>query len=307
MAEGAGIVDQPCCCRHPHMPGLYWCDSCEVVYCEACTESEYLGNKMIRRCTSCRTILKPPSKPDAPELSMTGQLVQSLTYPLAGRGKWMIVVWSVLITIIKLLSFLPLVGAVAFLIGFCLSFYLFACMLQVVACSASGDDEPPDWPELTNIWDDVIRPAMMLLATFVVSFLPAIFMGSRAARMAGASLILQGAAPLAGLIPFYACLGLGLLYLPMALLSVTLTNSLAGLDPFRVGKAIFRIWPTYLLIVVISALVFMGWRWLGGLLLTVPFAGVFLDVALGLYTVMLEMRILGLIYKVNEKRLGWFT
>ena len=43
--------------------------------------------------------------------------------------------------------------------------YLSAYMIRIIGSSADGREELPDWPELTNFWDDILRPLLLVMST----------------------------------------------------------------------------------------------------------------------------------------------
>ncbi|MDP7163370.1 MAG: hypothetical protein QF577_09360 [Phycisphaerae bacterium] len=100
-------------------------------------------------------------------------------------------------------------------------------------------------------------------------------------------------------------MAVGLSYFPMALVAVTLFDGVAGLNPFLVVSSIVKIIPAYLVACVLLAVVFAAYILvLRAFLLPISFLA---RNAISIYLLMVEMRILGLLYRAYEKRLGWFT
>ena len=52
--------------------------------------------------------------------------------------------------------------------------YLFAYMQRIVSCSAQGEDDVPDFPDVTEFWSDIFQPFLLFTGTVVISFAPAI-------------------------------------------------------------------------------------------------------------------------------------
>src|SRR6185503_2399087 len=52
--------------------------------------------------------------------------------------------------------------------------YLFAYMQRIVSSSAQGEDDVPDFPDVTEFWSDIFLPFFLFTGTFVISFAPAI-------------------------------------------------------------------------------------------------------------------------------------
>ena len=97
-----------------------------------------------------------------------------------------------------------------------------------------------------------------------------------------------------------------LFYFPMGLLALALFDSVAALNPVVIVKAIVRIPFRYLLACLLFFLVYYVNASFGGYLAEITFVGMVIQTFFSLYTMMVAMRILGLIYYANAKKIGWF-
>ncbi len=220
--------------------------------------------------------------------SFWGLLLGSFLYPFAGNGPWIIGVGALFFAVAWALSyFMSLLGAI---IGSLLLAYQVSAMMGVLSLSGAGYSEMPDWPSVTNLYDDVVRPC-------AIFFLPMLI-------YIGPTIILDAVG-----VEEWICwtvFGVGLLLMPMALLGITLSESAAALSPHIVIPAIMRIPLQY-----ISACALL-WATLplGGVLSayveSVPFLGGVLGIAVGLYLFAVQMRILGILYYANREKLRWF-
>ena len=250
----------------------------------------------------------PPGSPEEAPKSFLATLPEAFVYPFRGLG-WAVMIagavafWALGWIGARVGSFagslisLPGVGsAIAAVVGLLTTIYLCAYMLEVIGSSAKGDEAPPDWPEITYPWANVVQPTLLVIANAVFAFAPVILY--RLACHYGCQYV--GAVS-------WALVALGCVYLPMGLLAVALYRSAAGLNPFVILRGIVKVGPAYLVAVVaffanVAAAVVLQ-VWLAG---TIPHVGSILAGAVVLYLLLAVMRIVGMLYGAYEKRLGWF-
>jgi hypothetical protein len=174
--------------------------------------------------------------------------------------------------------------------------YMAAYMVKIIRETAGGDDEPPDWPDISNVYDDVLRPAILLLAAIAVSFWPV-----------GAAYAATFYDPRFGGLVLWFLGVLGVLYFPMAMVTVVMHDSLQGLNPLTVLGGIAKTCSSYVMacaVLVMAFLVCIALEW--GVRIPVPLLGELVQGIISFYFIIVEMRILGLIYRCHEHRLGWF-
>jgi hypothetical protein len=147
--------------------------------------------------------------------------------------------------------------------------------------------------------DDLLAPFLQFLGTVAACFLPVV----------AVSLFVPRDHPWAG--PALAAAILyGCVCFPMALLAVSVFDSVAAVNPLLVIPSILRIPLQYLLTVLLLGGV-LALRWTGEAflenLLPIPILVRIVFGFAGLYLLTVEMRILGLLYLANKDRLGWFN
>jgi len=102
----------------------------------------------------------------------------------------------------------------------------------------------------------------------------------------------------------------GCVYFPMAFTAVAMADSVVAVNPLVVIPSIMKVLGQYLLTVVVLGLILLI-RWLLFRLLEtilpIPLLPTVITSLLGLYLLVVEMRILGLLYRTNKDRLGWYT
>jgi hypothetical protein len=236
------------------------------------------------------------------EPSFYRSLPRTLLYSLNKRGMFLLALGAgfflIMALTVKMALFfrLSLVGLLLQITIFVFTYgYLFAYIQRIVSASAHGEDDLPDFPDITEFASDILRPFLLFAGTFVVSFAPAIAV---AIFMRESEMILFAV---------IATIGLGIFYFPMALLAVAVTDNFLALSPHVVVPSIVRVLPPYLLAcVVLGVLVTIrfGIAWLMELV-PVPILPSVIDGFVSLYLLVVEMRILGLMFRSYRARLGW--
>jgi hypothetical protein len=175
--------------------------------------------------------------------------------------------------------------------------YLVAYLRRIVTSSATGENTMPDWPDLSDLGSDILVPFLQLAGTVAVSFAPALVL----TLFPPADSTWVGGVVLASM--FVGCL-----YFPMAFTAVAMSDSIAGVNPLLVIPSMLKIPWAYLFTVMLFAVILIV-RWLGHTylprILPYPMLSWSLCNFLGLYLLIVEMRILGLFYWSKKAELGW--
>jgi len=107
-----------------------------------------------------------------------------------------------------------------------------------------------------------------------------------------------------------AAIILGCVYFPMAFMAVAMFDSIGAVNPLLIIPSIAKVLKEYALTVVMLGFILVL-RWLMDnylkVILPVPLLPTILSSLLGLYLMIVEMRILGLLYRNKKYELGWFT
>jgi hypothetical protein len=226
----------------------------------------------------------------------------ALAYPFRGGGWFVLGVGTMLA---GLLAF-----GLPFLYGYVISIFVYGCMcnylFDIVLTTANGGDKPPELPDFSDWWDDILEPILLMISTTVLCFVPSVlyFIGYLWHCW------YEGWVPdLSEPACAWGVIGLALVslyYYPMGLLAVVMFNSKRMVSPRVVIPSIARVLRPYLVVcgfMTVIALTLVVFRvvFTGGSLLA-HFAGV----ALKLWGAMASMRLLGLLYRTHKSRLGWF-
>jgi hypothetical protein len=215
------------------------------------------------------------------------RLPDAFAYPFKGSGIILILVGTVCFSFLDYFASLSVFGFIATAF---VAVYLCAFMMKIVNSSADGKKELPDWPDASDFLGDIIVPLFQVIWTGIFCFAPAIIY-----------LIF-----LHFDIFFWLLLAFGILYFPMALISVALTNSVLSINPVLVVPSIIKVPVDYLAACVILALIALLANFSQLLVSIIPLAGLVLKNLIGLYFLVVEAHVLGLIYHANQEKLGWF-
>ena len=239
------------------------------------------------------------ARPTAPA-TFTQRLPTAFTYPFRRDGLILLLGGMLFFGLLSfLLRWAILLGLI--IAGFYAG-YLFACMQKIIVTSAQGDEELPPWPDLTDFHQDIAVPLFQIGSTTLLCLAPGPVL----------MLLSRVGTPAADLGLFWLSVVLtvlGALYYPMALLAVAMADSLAGMSPMLVIPSILKVPGQYLVACGVLGLLVVGEHVTrAGLarLAPIPLLPGALRGFLSLYCLAVEMRILGLLYHTNRKRLSWF-
>jgi prepilin-type processing-associated H-X9-DG protein len=272
------------------------CENCASRHSEADANRRVIGGKVVLFCPECGgrcETLADVAERSAPkrEVTFTQELGNSFKYPFRGDGPFLLITGTIFFAILESAGFLFFSIIIAVLGGG----YLVHFFKDVVANAARGDSEPPGWPDVTEIWNDVVGPYIQFLGLSALCFGPGLVwlaMGPETGKtVIGWSLIV-----------------LGFAYFPMSLLAVSLFDSLFSLNPILILNSISRILPHYLVVLVFLVLV-GGIRELGFRMteiLSVPVLPWLVAEFVSLYVLIVTARTLGMMYHVNRRKLNWY-
>lgn len=295
------------CKIHSRNPASYFCTKCDRAYCQLCVSPRNVEGRIIRVCRDCGTECVPVEQPqDEIEIKAPyfKQLVGAFGYPFRGDGIYVLVLGTFLFVLLEFASRFAFLFIGGIMLTVFSGGYMAAFMKEIIKATANGDDEAPDWPEVSSFASDVAAPFFQMLGTTLFSFLPVIVMSIFIATQSSAT----DSAPTYGWIQFGLIL-LGCFYFPMAFLGVAMFDSVAAVNPILVVPSIARIFRDYVIVVLVLG-VAITLRYVTVLiidrLIKVWILPDMIVVFVGLYLVMVQMRMLGLLYRHRREELGWF-
>jgi hypothetical protein len=176
--------------------------------------------------------------------------------------------------------------------------YVFLFMQTIISTSANGEDRMPLYPPFESWWYDAVEPYFRLLVLLACCLAPAVLCSSYLGPDAQVFTLVLGF--------------LGFCYFPMALLAVSVCDSMRAMHPRIVIPSICRVPVEYgvycLLFIVLMVVTVWSPRWIREipvLLLRFPIYQLLAVQFFFLYISAVEMRLLGLLYHTGRQRLAW--
>jgi hypothetical protein len=292
------------CKFHPKSPARYLCTKCNRTFCELCVTSRTVGKAAKKMCRSCGIELVPLQVQisRAKQRGFFSSLPGAFIFPFRGIGVLILICAAIVFAVLGAMS----AGLFAIVAKVIFYGFVFLFMQNIIFTTTSDEKENLSLPDT----DGFIGAFFTLLGTILLSYGLAI--GGIIARLCGVDI------PVGAIV---ACVILGCLYFPMALLAAAMKDTALAANPLIVIPAILKTWFHYLIACILLMAVF-GFRQLGEFIsslagdatLTTRETSVFV-LAIGLrvvwsfvsvYMLTVMMRVLGLFYNVNKEKLGWF-
>lgn len=288
------------CANHNGVAASVVCGRCGKTLCLQCTKQQKLGMNIVEFCLGCGGQCKSLAKVEKEAAihasrpkTFAAAIAGAFKYPFSGNGLILLVAGTIFYGLLDALLGAPKVAIVFFfsIAVFVMMYgYLFAYLQRIVTTSSNGEMEPPDWPEVTEIQQDIVQPFLQLLVVQAIAIVPSWVTAS-----------------FLGPFPGYFVLVLGLIYFPMALLSVLISDSFSGLNPVFVLSSIMKAPKPYIGACIAFGMLYVMYGFVRHALyaMRIPFAPYFFYWFLFLLALMISMRILGMFYYLNRKALDW--
>jgi hypothetical protein len=295
------------CKYHPRSPARYSCPKCGLSFCDLCVNARAGRGQTGRFCRTCSVeclALKPVIQEEEVEQSFPQLVRSAFVYPLKGDGIMLLVGGGIFFLLLDgaryLAKFALFYGLVAMLVLTVFGTgYLVSYLRRILTSSAAGENTMPDWPDFTDYGSDILSPFLQFLGTVMFCFAPAI--------------VLMFAAPADSAWlgwTVFALVLLGGLYFPMAFAAVAMFDTVMAVNPLLIIPSILKIPLAYLLTILVFMAVLVV-RWLCQTFLasviSPPILSWVVSGFLGLYLLVVEVRILGLLYRTKKEELGWFN
>jgi hypothetical protein len=294
----------PAMCKyHPKSAARYLCPQCQLHFCELCVTTRSGGERtgrFCRRCSGeCVAMNVQIVVPVDHHASFFTSLPGAFAYPFKGKSLMFLILGTFFFALVDFLGSYSLYLRMVY-IG-----YTFAYLQRVIHTAAQGLDEPADWPDISEFWQDIMVPFFQTLGLFLICFGPAIGL----AFWAGFDAVKAGDADPVKLMLIIPAVIAGAVYYPMALLALAMFDSVVSANPLVVVPAMIRVPLEYLVVVLITGMIFLVKIAQGILaeLVPVPVLPDLILAGFGLYFLTLQGRLLGLMYYAKRDRLGWFN
>lgn len=203
----------------------------------------------------------------------------------------MILIWGAILGVgSDLASLLPVIGLIA---GLILAAYFCAIFFEIMITSASGSNDCIGFPNLTDLLDDLIMPFFKVVAVGLFSFSPVILFAFTMPAETGFGVV------------GFLLLVAGMIYFPMAILAVGILGTFRGMLPHIVFPSILKAGGLYWAIVGILFVVYLVENYLLGFLSEIFIVGALVSAFVSMLTLMINGRLLGLLYRNKEEELEW--
>ncbi|MCX8089792.1 MAG: FHA domain-containing protein, partial [Verrucomicrobiae bacterium] len=295
VAAAAAVGSQRCR-FHPRALARWRCPRCGQFYCELCVAVRPGGKSSNHFCRPCGVECEPVvARLELPvEAGFFASLPGAFSYPFQGSGLVLLAVGGLFFLLLKGARFVAAFGGLfglagALILTVFMTGYLFNYAKRIVASTAGGENHPPDWPELSDPFEDVLVPFGQFLALVLLCFGPAI--------------VVLGWEPFGEELSGLAALGvaaLGALVFPMGMMALAMLDRIGALNPVLLVISFFRIPLQYLVAAAVFEVI-MALYWFGGDLLAwvlpLPILPAVVFAFVSLYLLAVGMRILGLLYR----------
>jgi hypothetical protein len=286
-------------------------DSVSTLHCQIIVEGEIIKIEDLKFCKICGNECVPVKfKAAVEQVNFFAAVPQAFKYPFIGDGLMLLFGGTFFFGFLDLANYISRhalkyglrammmrVAIFTFIFGIG---YLFAYLKKIIAATSDGDPHMPDWPEFSEWQADIVTPMFQFVVVSFLSFGPALVFQIWGA-WADWDYAWLFVVPLALL---------GCIYFPMAFLGVAIFDTLAAaLKPAFVVGSILRI-PREYSVAAAEFIGIIGIRWLSeyllGVVMKIPLAPALLADLITIYLLMVEARILGLLFLSKRRTLGWF-
>lgn len=308
----ATVTSTANCKFHPHNPSRYLCPKCRGNFCELCVNTRSVAGTskyFCRKCAAeCLSVTPAASLADAEDIPFIRQIIGAFKFPLKGDGMILIAVGTVFFLLLDGARFIAKFGliygwAAVGILTVLGTGYLMAYLRRILNATAQGEEEMPDWPEIEDYSSDIVSPFRQFLSTVLFCFAPTIGLTIYALVSKGdGDTAWLGWATMSSIV-------LGCVYFPMAFMGVAMFDSVTALNPLLIIPSIIKVLKEYILTVFMLAFILLL-RWLLNshlkTILPIPLLPTIIFSLIQLYLMIVEMRILGLLYRNKKQELGWF-
>jgi hypothetical protein len=299
------------CKNHYQNLAKYKCEKCKRYLCDLCVNTRGSAAGGLKFCKICgNECTRVRFKPNVEQVNFFAAVPRAFKYPFIGDGLMLLFGGTFFFGFLDLANYISRhafkyglrammmrVTIFTFIFG---TGYLFAYLKKIIAATSDGDPHMPDWPEFSEWQADIVTPMFQFVVVSLVSFGPSLaiqFWGTWEDWDYAWMFVVPAAL-------------LGCIYFPMAFLGVAMFDTVtAALKPAFVVGSILKVQREYSVAAAVFAGI-IGIRWASeyvlGVLMKIPLLPALLADLIMIYLLMIEARILGLLFLSNRRALGWF-
>ena len=235
------------------------------------------------------SIGKPPAVPRGNFFAL---FPGAFAYPLIGSSIAFLIVGTIFYVVMEFLS------TFSFYLRVIFGGYTAAFSFHLCQSTANDPTEPPSWPDVTEFFGDILMPFIQVTVLSLACIGPAVFLLVYGGRSDSAGMALL-AIP-AGI--------LGAIYFPMGLLALSIFESVVSANPLVVFPAIVKVPLEYFLVCLVFGGIVLVQYFSESLLhrlIPMPLVPSLVAGLFSLYFLMVEIRLLGLLFYARKERFGW--
>jgi hypothetical protein len=283
----------------------YHCQNpeCGVTLSESQLVTMRAGTTSFKVCPKCRLRVSKV----VTEVSFWARVPGTFIYPFRENGAWILATSTLFLALLEVTQ--KFLGIGSFVLGTIAMGYFGMLFIDIIRTTANDDKSSMELPDFSGM-EEIRETAAQLAISGLLILSPALI----CVLLSGYSTAAEYAQRL---LPsaYWRLLalgftGMGLVYYPMGLLAVAMFDTVAAVNPVLVVPAISKTFCQYVLVLamlgvmwllreVSSMLLFaLPWSWRFACYLPIEFYS--------LYTLLVTARLLGVLYRVNSARLGWF-
>lgn len=270
------------CGNHPGADACWMCVGCEGVFCGDCVVERSFGRTRVQTCKGCGELCNPVAAGiTVEEVHLGASFGGAFAYPFRGDGGLVLLGGTLFATLLEAFaSGLGSLIAWGLLLGY---------GMTVIRTTADGRDTPPQWQDVGSV-GELFKPMLLAVATALISFGPAQWAAANEEGTLAVTLLVAGAA-----------------YAPMAWIAASVSGNLLAITPLTVLPLLLRVnasyWAACVLLVPLVVLGRLGTDALGGMM--PGLLGLAITTSMAFYLLLVEMRILGLVWAHNGDELGF--
>ncbi|MBN2120269.1 MAG: hypothetical protein JW734_04365 [Candidatus Omnitrophica bacterium] len=316
-------MEQKTCKNHDQVEAKWKCEICQGYFCDECIKVSQITGLDIQTCKGCGGKCDLLSKVESvqsqvsPAASFFDQLPSVFAYPFVRGGLSRFIIGVIFFSFLNFIASFSIFG---FATALFVAGYIIAWFIGIIHSTANGEDDLAAWPEFRDFWSDIIHPYLLFMLTAFLCRLPALLSYFGLLYLAGVSssifslfaVFINPFAAAYAFLPLYGIILvalleiLGAIYFPMGILAVALYGTVGALHPRVVVPSIFKALGPYTIVCFLFMVIGMMNALSSFFGVILPVIGLLMTYPFTFYLIIVQARILGLIYRTHAEKLDWF-
>lgn len=158
----------PSCKQHAERVAEYRCSKCGTYHCVECARfAEFQGSTLrVCACSGACDSLEDRIRVRG-RTRFSTQLIEAMRWPFTREAMPSLVIGALLYAFLAFISGgggSALLAPIGWALGCAATGYAIEFGFSIIAKSAQGDDEMPDWPDVADVWEGFVRPFLVVIA-----------------------------------------------------------------------------------------------------------------------------------------------